>query len=161
MLVEAQVSSMNTSRSGSRSSWLSNQAARRLRISGRSCSAACAVFFLRVILCRRQKRQSALTLTRAPFSAKRAFNSGQARLQLGQGDVGNLGQGRVDQLGMGLGATREPIAALRLWPATPAGPAHPLPADGAGRAHAKPGRRLTAGQARVDGGQNTRAKVEG
>jgi hypothetical protein len=33
--------------------------------------------FLRVILCRRQKRQSALTLTCAPFSAKRAFNSGR------------------------------------------------------------------------------------
>jgi len=33
--------------------------------------------FLRVILCRRQKRQSALTLTKAPCSAKRAFNSGR------------------------------------------------------------------------------------
>src|SRR5437016_10224827 len=45
MLVEAQVSSMNTSRAGSRSSWPSNQASRRLRMSGRSCSAAWAVFF--------------------------------------------------------------------------------------------------------------------
>src|SRR4051794_37563138 len=35
--------------------------------------------FLRVILCRRQKRQSALTLTCAPFWAKRAFNSGRVR----------------------------------------------------------------------------------
>src|SRR3954451_5840030 len=33
--------------------------------------------FLRVIWCRRQKRQSALTLTCAAFSAKRAFNSGR------------------------------------------------------------------------------------
>jgi len=33
--------------------------------------------FLRVIWCRRQKRQSALTLTCAPFSAKCAFNSGK------------------------------------------------------------------------------------
>src|SRR3954453_15034478 len=33
--------------------------------------------FLRVIWCRRQKRQSALTLTRAPCWAKRAFNSGR------------------------------------------------------------------------------------
>src|SRR3954453_14715643 len=33
--------------------------------------------FLRVILCRRQKRQSALALTCAPCSAKRAFNSGR------------------------------------------------------------------------------------
>jgi len=33
--------------------------------------------FLRAILWRRQKRQSALTLTWAPFSARRAFNSGR------------------------------------------------------------------------------------
>jgi hypothetical protein len=33
--------------------------------------------FLRVIWCRRQKRQSALTLTKAPCWAKRAFNSGR------------------------------------------------------------------------------------
>src|SRR3954453_22138361 len=33
--------------------------------------------FLRVIWWRRQKRQSALTLTWAPFSANRAFNSGR------------------------------------------------------------------------------------
>src|SRR3954469_810566 len=33
--------------------------------------------FLRVIWCRRQKRQSALTLTKAPCSAKRALNSGR------------------------------------------------------------------------------------
>jgi len=45
ILVEAQVSSMKTRRSGSRSSWPSNQASRRFRMSGRSCSAACAVFF--------------------------------------------------------------------------------------------------------------------
>src|SRR5215210_4457694 len=62
---------------------------------------------------------------------------------------------------MGLGSTREPVAALRLGPSIPAGPAHPLPADGAGRAHANPGRGLAARQTLVDGGQNTRAKVEG
>src|SRR5215210_3276932 len=62
---------------------------------------------------------------------------------------------------MGLGSPREPVAALRLGPSIPAGPAHPLPADGAGRAHAKPGRGLAARQTLVDGGQNTRAKVEG
>src|SRR3954464_13772367 len=33
--------------------------------------------FLRVIWWRRQKRQSALTLTKAPCSAKHAFNSGR------------------------------------------------------------------------------------
>src|SRR5215212_8608083 len=62
---------------------------------------------------------------------------------------------------MGLGSPREPVAALRLGPSIPAGPAHPLPADGAGRAHAKPDCGLAARQTLVDGGQNTRAKVEG
>jgi hypothetical protein len=86
---------------------------------------------------------------------------GQARLQLWQRDVGHLGQGGVDQLGMGLSAMREPVAALRLGPGVPAGSAHPLPADGAGRAHAKPGRGLAARQALSNGGQNAGAKIEG
>src|SRR4051794_36365704 len=62
---------------------------------------------------------------------------------------------------MGLGSPREPIPALRLGPGIPASPAHPLPADRAGRAHAKPDCGLAARQTRVDSGQNTRAKVEG
>jgi hypothetical protein len=45
MLVEAHVSSMKTSRSGSSSGWPSNPSRRRLRTCGRSCSSACAVFF--------------------------------------------------------------------------------------------------------------------
>jgi hypothetical protein len=47
MLVDVQISSINTSRAGSRSSWFSNQASRRLRTSGRSCSVAWSVFFER------------------------------------------------------------------------------------------------------------------
>jgi hypothetical protein len=46
-LVALQVSSMKTSRSGSRSSWPSNQASGWLRTPGRSCSTACPVFFER------------------------------------------------------------------------------------------------------------------
>jgi hypothetical protein len=45
MLVAAPVSSMKTSLLGSSSSWSSNQASRRFRMSGRSRSAACADFF--------------------------------------------------------------------------------------------------------------------
>src|SRR5271170_976774 len=45
MLVEAQVSSMNTSFVGSRSSCPANQAWRCVRTSERRCSSACAVFF--------------------------------------------------------------------------------------------------------------------
>src|SRR3954452_3701010 len=138
MLVEAQVSSMKISRSGSRSSWLSNQASRRLRMSGRSCSAACAVFFARDLVAAAEAPERAHADPR-PFL-------GQARLQLGQGDVGNLGQRRVDPISMGLGAMRESVAALRLPPSTPAGAALGLPADRAGRAHAKPSRGLAARQ---------------
>jgi hypothetical protein len=47
IFVAARVALMNTSRSGSRSGWLSNQAQRCLRTSGRSRLAACAVFFAR------------------------------------------------------------------------------------------------------------------
>lgn len=45
MLVAVQVSSIKTRRSGSRSSWLSNQHCRYLKTSGRSCSIACPVSF--------------------------------------------------------------------------------------------------------------------
>ena len=45
ILVDSPVSSMKTSFAGSRSSWLSNQARRLFRMSGRSCSSACADFF--------------------------------------------------------------------------------------------------------------------
>ena len=47
ILVEAQVSSIKTRRSGSRSSCPSNQSSRRFTTSGRSCSLACAAFFAR------------------------------------------------------------------------------------------------------------------
>jgi hypothetical protein len=46
-LVAAPVSSMKTSLPGSSSSWSSNQASRRFRMSGRFRSAACADFFER------------------------------------------------------------------------------------------------------------------
>lgn len=45
ILVDKPVSSMKTSFAGSRSSWPSNQSRRRFRMSGRSCSSACADFF--------------------------------------------------------------------------------------------------------------------
>jgi hypothetical protein len=73
---------MKTRRSGSKSSWLSNQSSRRFRTSGRSCSLACAVFFARQLV----------TLAKAP---KRGDAQLRARLrqplfQLGQGDAGRL-----------------------------------------------------------------------
>src|SRR3954447_22357475 len=144
MLVEAQVSSMNTSSSGSRSSWPSNQAARRWRTSGGPARRHAPSFFTR----------DPVPAAKAPERTDTDLRPvlGQARLQLGQGEVGNLGQRRVDQIGMRLGSTREPITPLRLWPGIAASPALGLPADRAGRAYAKPGRRLTARQTFVDGG---------
>ncbi len=44
IFVDRPVSSMQTGLAGSKSSWLSNQAWRFLKTSGRSCSNACAVF---------------------------------------------------------------------------------------------------------------------
>lgn len=54
MFVEAQVSSMKTRRTGSRSSWPSNHSCRRIRKSERSCSEACVLFFARVIMTRKE-----------------------------------------------------------------------------------------------------------
>src|SRR5918994_5814679 len=108
MLVDAQVSSMNTRRSGSRSSWSSNQASRRFRTSGRSCSEACAVFFARDLV----------TAAEAPERghADRRALAGKFRLQLGQGQVGYRIEGGADQAGMDLGLVREPVTALQLRP---------------------------------------------
>jgi len=80
MFVDAQVSSMNMSCSGSRSSWPSNRSSRRFRMSGRSCSVACAVFFARDPAPREEP----------PYRAERDLGAviGQKRLQFGQGDVG-------------------------------------------------------------------------
>jgi hypothetical protein len=86
-LVEALVSSMNTRRSGSRSSWPSNQTSRAAATSGRSCSAAWAVFFD----CDRPCLEEAPE--RSDASRNAAFLS-QASLHFLQADVA----GRLDQL---------------------------------------------------------------
>src|SRR5918994_3108915 len=101
MLVDAQVSSMNTRRSGSRSSWSSNQASRRFRTSRRSCSEACAVFFTRELV----------TAAEAPERGHADLRplAGKLHLQLGQGQVRHLIEGGADQAGMGLDLVREPV----------------------------------------------------
>lgn len=70
---------MNTSRSGSRSSWPSSHASRRLSTSGQSCSVACAVFFARDSGPVEELPQRADPDRRAAF--------GQQRLQLDQRNV--------------------------------------------------------------------------
>ena len=98
---------------------------------------AYAVFFTRDLV----------AATKAPERAHAHLRPflGQARFQLGQGNVGHLGQRRVDQISVGLGSMREPITPLWFGPGITASSAHPLPTDGAGGAHAKLGRRLAAG----------------
>src|SRR6202011_506661 len=56
MLVEAQVSSIKTSLRGSRLFCISRQAARASLTSGRSCSAACRVFFKRQLQMQQKSR---------------------------------------------------------------------------------------------------------
>src|SRR4051812_20998412 len=57
-----------------RTIWLFREWLTRATLEGKP---AIEVLFSRVIVCRRQKRQSALTLTWAPGPARRAFNSGR------------------------------------------------------------------------------------
>ncbi len=152
MLVLAQVSSRKTKRSGSRSSWPSNQSSRRFRISGRSCSVACAVFFAR----------DAVTAEVAPercHAGERPLTR-QALLQLGQCHVRHRGERGRDQAGMGLRAIREPITTLWLGPSIATSPTQSLPADRARGADTEPRRRLATGQTLVNGAQNTRPEIE-
>src|SRR5829696_3152321 len=86
---------------------------------------------------------------------------GEPRLQLGQGDVGHLVERGVDQAGMGLRLVRKPVAPLRLRPRLAFRAAQSRPADRARRAHPETLSRLPARQARIDGGQDAGAKVEG
>lgn len=79
MFVDAQVSSMNARRSGSRSSRPSIHSSRRFRTSGRSCSVACAVFFARDPVPVEEPPQRADPDRRAAL--------GEQRLQLDQRNV--------------------------------------------------------------------------
>lgn len=94
MLVFAQVSPMKTRREDSRSGCASNQASRRFRISGRSCSLACAVFFARDPAAREEALQR-------PVAEGMAV-ARQGRPQLLHGDVRRLLKQAEHQTGLGL-----------------------------------------------------------
>src|ERR1700752_3770952 len=135
ILVVAPVSSMKTSCPGSRSGWPSNQAWRRRATSGRSCSAACAVFF----------EADAATIEEAPqrpYSHGDAALSQQKLLQLGQRDVQLLLAARHQEVSLGLNPRRSLIATLRQG--CRATIRFPIgnPADRAGYPDTKPLRRL-------------------
>src|SRR5689334_21168122 len=102
MLVEAQVSSMKISRSGSRSSWLSHQSCRRFRMSGRSCSLACADFFERDLVPIKEAPD--------PTDAGEHTLDLQSGLDLGQRDVAALGNDAQDRGAMALETVRTSVA---------------------------------------------------
>jgi hypothetical protein len=78
MVVVAQVSSMNTSRSGLKAGGRARQARRAAATSGRSCSAACRVFF-RVRPAAARNRLIAEGLTSIPAAASRVRSSALVR----------------------------------------------------------------------------------
>ena len=112
---------MNTSRSGFRSGWASNQACRRRRTSARCCSQACAVFFERHAVPVEQPPDRAL-------GHRQAMPRVQVCRDLAQGDVRRLVNQRQDFLGMGLDPVRAVVTALRPRPdiARPPPPIHPF-----------------------------------
>ena len=143
ILVLAPVSSMKTSLLGSRSNWPSNQAWRRVRISGRSCSAACAVFFERDLP----------TLEKAPDRGHAGGDPAPSQfgLQFRQRDVGRLLIKLEDKRRIALDPTRPTVTPQRPGPDI-AGLLHQgEPANCAGGAHPEPRRRLPARHPRLNG----------
>src|SRR5258708_3205185 len=107
ILVDTKVSSMKTSRAGSRSGWPSNHASRRAATSARSCSLACAAFF----------KSDAVTVEETPDRARREAGAVFGAQQVGQFDQRDVHLGvdaRQDDLAKGLDAIGTLIATLRL-----------------------------------------------
>src|SRR5215212_8694410 len=128
MLVLAAVSSRNTSRSGSKSSWPANQASRAALTSSRSCSAACMPLFPADAMTGQKARETA-GADRNPFLLERVA-------QLAQEDLRTSLVGLQDERGMSLDVAGAlvapqgrgsdvPLALLLLRPAADAGAAHP------------------------------------
>lgn len=105
MLVLAQVLSMKARRPGWRSTCLSNQVWRWVRVSGRSCSVACAVFFARQRMAREEVLQGAVTETMASIQ--------QSPTKFGGRDVRGFVQKATDPLMLRLDPAGAMVAAQR------------------------------------------------
>ncbi len=152
ILVEAPVSSMNTRRSGSRSGCALNQALRRATTSGRSCSAACAVFF----------EGHPVPVQATPDRARHERGTViplQHGGQLGQRNILLRLDCRQDHPGKRLDFTGPRVPALRLGTARTRGAHRMYPANRGRRRHAKPLGRSPARQAARHGSNNTRAQI--
>ena len=131
ILVEAPASSMNTRRSGSRSGCAMNQALRRATTSGRSCSAACAVFF----------EGHPVPVQATPDRARHERGTViplQHGGQLGQRNILLRLDCRQDHSGKRLDFMRPRVPALRPGTARPRGAHRMHPANRGRRRHAKP-----------------------
>src|SRR5581483_8893331 len=112
ILVEAPVSSMKTSRAGSRSGCAARQACLARATSARSCSLACAVFFERL----------GVAIQTSPDRARRkalAVRPFQVLGDLRQRDVDLGGYQPQDLLGVSLDPRRALVTTLRARCATP------------------------------------------
>src|ERR687897_543742 len=151
MRVERPVSSTKIRRAGSRSGWASNQASRAAATSGRSCSAACAVFFP-------GDRPAIEEAPERPKPDRHAALGAQAILHFGQRDVVRLvDQGEQEALmGVELGTARATLAlGLRLTGARNlCGPA-----DHSGDADPVACGRLAARETGTDGVQDADAQI--
>src|ERR1700722_1033695 len=130
MLVDAQVSSMNTRRSGSRSRWPSNHAWRRFKTSGRSCSLARAVFFARDRMTGEEAADRAVANNNA-LRAERVAQLLDRELRLRLQDGEDRISVSLNPLGPAVAAHRSSprlaLLALKRPPPAHAGCAHPEP----------------------------------
>ncbi len=152
MFVVAQVSSMKTRRSGSRPSWFSNHASRCFKISGRSRSLACAVFFPRNVV----------TVEEAPQRSDAEAMPALGKLcgKFLERDVAALLDERRDQTEMRVDARRPTVPPTRSGGRTANLLLAGAPANSARRRNAKTLSRLPARHAGCDGGDNAFSKIK-
>src|SRR5215204_4437475 len=151
MLVDAQVSSMKTSRSRSSLPWLSRQASRRFKTSGRSCSVAWAVFFARDLMALEEAADHAIAKGQALFA--------QAMTQFLDGDIGRRLEQSHDRRPMGINPVRLAVSALNSRLRIALLPLARSPAAYARRAYTKSLGSLPARNAAPNTGKHTFAKI--
>lgn len=104
MLVDAQASSMKTSRSRSSLPWLSRQASRRFKTSGRFCSVRGRSFFARDLMALEEAADRAIAKGQALFA--------QAMTQFLDGDFRRRLMQSQDRRPMGINPVRLAVSAL-------------------------------------------------
>ncbi len=142
---------MKTSRSGSRSGWLSNQSRRFFRTSGRSCSMACPVFFARQAVALEEPRKCGGRRGDAAL--------GQAGAELLEALIALLLERHHDDRALRLDPTRPHVAALRLRREAARSAPRRIPADHRRHRHAETPRRRATAHAAVDRCKRPRPQI--